>query len=92
MKKIIAIALLLCMVLVMGAWTADGGEYKLGMGVVVSTNSSKTNNAQVDATVAAVVVDKDGKIVACRIDCAQARWMSPTAKLTLQKNSFLRLN
>ena len=26
MKKIIAIALLLCMVLVMGAWTADGGE------------------------------------------------------------------
>ena len=73
MKKIIAIALLLCMVLVMGAWTADGGEYKLGMGVVVSTNSSKTNNAQVDATVAAVVVDKDGKIVACRIDCAQSK-------------------
>ena len=73
MKKIIAIALLLCMVFVMGAWTADGGEYKLGMGVVVSTNSSKTNNAQVDATVAAVVVDKDGKIVACRIDCAQSK-------------------
>ena len=73
MKKLIAIALLLCMVLVMGAWTADGGEYKLGMGVVVSTDSSKTNNAQVDATVAAVVLDKDGKIVACRIDCAQSK-------------------
>ena len=73
MKKIIAIALLLCMVLVMGAWTADGGEYKLGMGVVVSTASSKTNNAQVDATVAAVVLAKDGKIVACRIDCAQSK-------------------
>ena len=73
MKKIIAVALLLCMVLVMGGWSANGEEYKLGMGIVVSTDSSATNNAQVDATVAAVVLDKDGKIVACRIDCAQSK-------------------
>ena len=73
MKKVIAIALLLCMVLAMGGWAANGEEYKLGMGVVVSTDSSKTNNAQVDATVATVVTDKDGKIVACRIDCAQSK-------------------
>ena len=73
MKKILAIALLLCMMLVMGAWSASGEEYTLGMGVVVSTDSSKTNNAQVDATVAAVVLDKDGKIAACRIDCAQSK-------------------
>ena len=46
-------------------------EYKLGMGVVVNTDSSKTGNAQIDATVAAVVTDKDGKIVSCRIDVAQ---------------------
>ena len=46
-------------------------EYKLGMGVVVGFGSSKTGNAQVDATVATVVTDKDGKIVACRIDVAQ---------------------
>ena len=46
-------------------------EYKLGMGVVVSMDSSKTGNAQVDATVATVVVDKDNKIVSCRIDVAQ---------------------
>ena len=46
-------------------------EYKLGMGVVVDMNSSATGNAQVDATVAAVVTDADGKIVACRIDVAQ---------------------
>jgi hypothetical protein len=46
-------------------------EYKLGMGVVVSMDSSKTENAQVDATVATVVLDADGKIVACRIDVAQ---------------------
>ena len=46
-------------------------EYKLGMGIVVSTASSKAGNAQVDATVATVVLDKDGKIVVCRIDVAQ---------------------
>ena len=49
-------------------------EYKLGMGVVVSTASSATGNAQVDATVAAVVTDKDGKIVAARIDVAQNKF------------------
>ena len=46
-------------------------EYKLGMGVVVDTATSETGNAQVDATVAAVVTDADGKIVVCRIDVAQ---------------------
>lgn len=52
---------------------AAGGEqeYKLGMGVVVSTASSKDENAQVDATVAAVVTDASGKIVDCVIDVAQ---------------------
>lgn len=52
-------------------------EYKLGMGVVVSTASSasataeKAGTAQIDATVAAVVLGKDGKIVACRLDAVQ---------------------
>ena len=46
-------------------------EYKLGMGVSVSLDSSDTNLAQVDATVATVVTDSEGKIVLCRIDCAQ---------------------
>ena len=74
MKKFLAITLVLCMVLVMGAWTTlSGAEYTLGMGVVVSTDSSNTNSAQVDATVAAVILDKDGKIVDCRIDCAQSK-------------------
>ena len=41
------------------------------MGVSLNTDSSKENNAQVDATVAAVVLDKDGKIVAAKIDVAQ---------------------
>ncbi|MBO5969593.1 MAG: hypothetical protein J6S14_13960, partial [Clostridia bacterium] len=42
-----------------------------GLGVVVSTASSKEGNAQVDATIATVVTDAEGKIVLCRIDVAQ---------------------
>ena len=51
---------------------AAGGEYTLGMGVSLNMDSSKSGNAQVDATVAAVVLDAEGKIVSCRLDCAQS--------------------
>ena len=61
------------MMLSLAACGSSGSEYKLGMGVDLSTDSSKENNAQVDATVAAVVTDKDGKIVACRLDVAQSK-------------------
>ena len=44
--------------------------YKLGLGVVYS-DSSTTTQAAYSATVAAVVVDEEGKIVDCRIDVAQ---------------------
>lgn len=86
MKKILALVLCLCTLVSLAACgtTQTPGqseqpnqpgkteaEYKLGMGVVVSMDSSATGNAQVDATAAAVVVDKDGKIVSCRIDVAQ---------------------
>lgn len=47
------------------------GANKLGMGVVTSIASSSAGNAQVDATVAAVVLDADGKIVSCKVDVAQ---------------------
>ena len=46
-------------------------EYTLGMGIVVSLDSSEKGLAQVDATVATVVLDADGKIVLCRIDAVQ---------------------
>ena len=86
MKKIFAIALCVCLLLSVVACapattptTTEApteapvveAEYKLGMGIVVSTASSKTGIAQIDATVATVVTDKDGKIVAARIDVAQ---------------------
>ncbi len=73
-KRITTLVLIACMML---AFAACGekkeaeAEYKLGMGIVVSTASSAENNAQIDATGATVVLDKDGKIVACRIDVAQ---------------------
>ena len=51
--------------------SASTGANKLGMGVVTSTGSSSAGNAQVDATVAAVVLDADGKIVSCAVDVAQ---------------------
>lgn len=75
MKKIFALLLCVCMTLAVVACTSDEknneADYKLGMGVVVSMDSSSTGNAQVDATVATVVTDAEGKIVACRIDVAQ---------------------
>ena len=71
MKKIIAIMLAACCLLSLAACGAKEADYKLGMGVELSTASSKENNAQVDATVAAVVLDANGKIVQCRIDVAQ---------------------
>ena len=46
-------------------------EYKLGMGIVVGFEETKDGLAQVDATVATVVLDDAGKIVACRIDAVQ---------------------
>ncbi len=52
---------------------AAAGDYTLGMGISLSTDSSDTGNAQVDATVAAVVTDAEGKIVACRLDVAQSK-------------------
>ena len=54
-----------------GEETNTEKEYKLGMGIVVSTASSENaKTAQIDATVAAVVVE-NGKIVACRLDAVQ---------------------
>ena len=70
MKKSLALILMVCMMFTMTAFAAEA-EYKLGLGVVVDLESSDTENAQVDATFATVVLDAEGKIVLCRIDCAQ---------------------
>lgn len=71
MKKYVALLLAACMLFSMSAIAESTTEYKLGMGVSVSTDSTAEGHAQIDATVATVVVDAEGKIVACRLDCAQ---------------------
>lgn len=71
MKKLLSVIACLVLTLALCACGTKEAEYKLGMGVVVSLDSSKTGLAQVDATVATVVTDANGKIVACRIDAAQ---------------------
>lgn len=62
-------ALLVCVTLT--ACKKSPVDYKLGMGVEVNLTSSKDKAAQVDATFAAVLLDKDGKILACRLDAVQ---------------------
>lgn len=49
----------------------EENEYTLGMGTIVSFNNSRIGLAEIDVTVATVVLDKDSKIVACRIDALQ---------------------
>ena len=69
MKKFFAILLAVCMIAALAACGAPKtAEYKLGMGTVLKFTEGKAQN---DTTVAAVVLDKDGKIVAARIDVAQ---------------------
>lgn len=87
MKKIIASALILCLVLSCAVF-CSAENYTLGMGISVSTDSSKAGNAQVDATVAAVVTDSEGKIVACRLDVAQNKMDISDATVDTEK-SFL---
>ena len=78
MKKFLSLVFVLAMVF---SVAACGGKqtYKLGMGVVVSLESSAKGAGQVDATVAAVVTDKDGKIVECRLDAVQNKASIGTA-------------
>mgnify|MGYP000867895024 CR=1 FL=1 len=61
-----------------GAGTVSGDSLKTGMAVITSiaksTDAGEADGlAEVDSTVAAVTVDKDGKIVNCNIDAAQTK-------------------
>ena len=73
-KKLLSVALIVAMIA--SSMTACGSgksaEYKLGMGIVVE-DSTSAGKAQIDATVAAVITDADGKIVSCYLDVAQTK-------------------
>lgn len=68
--------------------TATGDAVKTGLGVVTSiaksTDAGKEDGlAEADSMIAAVTVDKDGKIVKCAIDAAQTKVnFSASGKLT----------
>lgn len=89
MKKILAVALTLALILTLAACggSEKTAEYKLGLGAVVSMDSSsdKTEDkdalAQFDTTCATVVLDKDGKIVAADLDTAQTKVSVADGKL-----------
>ena len=78
MKKIFAFVLAAAMVLSMvGCAEEEKEALKMGMGVHANITGSDADadtdgNAEVVATVAAVLVDKDGKIVKCEIDTLDA--------------------
>ena len=80
MKRILSFLVLLSLVVmsVASCTPADTGdkekEYSLGIGVSMAFEDT---SAKVTSTVAAVVTDKDGKIVLCRIDAIDSQ-----AKLT----------
>lgn len=86
MKKILVLVLSLALVTSFAACgkkvtnSDDSGktaDYKLGMGITVTLDSSadktadKNANAEAEATVATAIFDKDGKVVSVAIDCAQ---------------------
>lgn len=74
MKKTLVIIIATTIIFAFTSCGGSGGTaYKLGMGVVVNNDSSQTGIAQVDATVATVVTDTDGKIVKAALDCAQTK-------------------
>ncbi len=79
MKKIFAFALAAAMVLSMvGCGAEEKESLKMGMGVHAYINgyadadADNNGSADVVTTVAAVLVDKDGKIVKCEIDTLDA--------------------
>lgn len=84
MKRILSLILLLAMVCMLFACnkpeeTPDNGgnqtptatAYKLGIGMAVENTAAA--NSSTESTVAAVVVDANGKIVACRLDAIQLK-------------------
>lgn len=69
-KVLVCLVLTLAVCVTLTACTKEE-TLKLGMGVEVNLDSTKETTVQIDATIAAVVLDKDGKITMCRIDAIQ---------------------
>ena len=82
-KVLIAVvAAVVVIAVVLGVVLLGGGsanqEYKLGMGAVAGDH----NASQTNLTVATVVTDANGKILACRIDVAQNKYSVVEGEVT----------
>ena len=82
MRKILTFVFALVALVALASCGAK--EYKLGMGVQVglttkNATAEAAGNAQVDATIAAVVLNADGEIEVCRIDAVQNKIAVSTA-------------
>ena len=68
MKKLIAFILLLSALFLLSACGEKEGEYRLSVGTVLSEDIEALT---VTGTSAAVVTDRQGRIVLCRLDCTE---------------------
>lgn len=80
-KVLVIVAVVVVLAVVLGVVLLGGSkekEYKLGMGVAFGDFT----NAQINATVATVVLDDAGKIVLCRIDTVQNKFAAGEESVT----------
>ena len=68
MKRIIALILVLTLAVFTFTACKKEKDYSLAIGVATTQSGAKVTN-----TVAALVIDEDGKIVSCRIDCIDVK-------------------
>ena len=69
MKKLLALILIVCSLFALTSCGAETYELAIGVAVTAPTGDALT----VTETVAALILDEDGKIVACRLDTLQAK-------------------
>ncbi len=83
MKKTVSIIMVLVLALfALASCTAQTETYKLSVGAALSEDVEKVS---LSGTYAAVVTDKDGKIVECRIDAVELGALSREGVLTATK-------
>lgn len=70
MKKIISVLICIAALCALTSCGNKEGEYRLSLGTVLSEDIGELT---VSGTSAAVVTDKAGKILLCRLDCAEAK-------------------
>ncbi len=82
MKKVLALVMVLALALSFVACGGSSAGVKTGLAIVSGTSPKDASAdgagvAQVDSTAAAVLVDANGKIVACKLDWTLPRTRFP---------------